>query len=167
MAGYISPRPGLTQHPLTIHAAAHMVDLVERANMLTWNSCHLGNLSSICIQNSNVPLRISLACRERRLWQSLLPSRLRRHRFRSRTRTGPLVYAHLISKKSCGIGHLQASQCSIRGSVPDRSRVTSVLGYVKSSKVSNIDRQVRSPRSMFADLRTATSTIDDRERCMS
>ena len=32
MAGYISPRPGFTQHPLTIHAAAHMVDLVERAN---------------------------------------------------------------------------------------------------------------------------------------
>ena len=32
MAGYISPRAGFTQHPLTIHAAAHMVDLVERAN---------------------------------------------------------------------------------------------------------------------------------------
>jgi hypothetical protein len=32
MAGYISPRPGFTQHPLTIHAAAHMVDLLERAN---------------------------------------------------------------------------------------------------------------------------------------
>jgi hypothetical protein len=32
MASYISPRPGFTQHPLTIHAAAHMVDLVERAN---------------------------------------------------------------------------------------------------------------------------------------
>jgi len=32
MAGYISPRPGFTQHPLTIHAAAHMVDLVERSN---------------------------------------------------------------------------------------------------------------------------------------
>ena len=31
MASYISPRPGFTQHPLTIHAAAHMVDLVERA----------------------------------------------------------------------------------------------------------------------------------------
>jgi hypothetical protein len=31
MAGYISPRPGFTQHPLTIHAAAHMVDLVERS----------------------------------------------------------------------------------------------------------------------------------------
>ena len=31
MAGYISPRPGFTQHPLTIHAAAHMIDLVERA----------------------------------------------------------------------------------------------------------------------------------------
>jgi len=32
MAGYIFPRPGFTRHPLTIHAAAHMVDLVERAN---------------------------------------------------------------------------------------------------------------------------------------
>jgi hypothetical protein len=32
MAGYISPRPGFTQHPLTLHDAAHMVNLVERAN---------------------------------------------------------------------------------------------------------------------------------------
>ena len=32
MATYIYPRPGFTQHPLTIHAAGHMVDLVERAN---------------------------------------------------------------------------------------------------------------------------------------
>jgi hypothetical protein len=31
MAAYISPRPGVTHHALTIHAAAHMVDLVERA----------------------------------------------------------------------------------------------------------------------------------------
>jgi hypothetical protein len=31
MAAYISPRPGFTHHPLTTHAAAHMVDLVERA----------------------------------------------------------------------------------------------------------------------------------------
>ncbi len=31
MAAYISPRPGFTQHPLTTHAAAHMIDLVERA----------------------------------------------------------------------------------------------------------------------------------------
>jgi hypothetical protein len=31
MAAYISPRPGFTQHPLTIHAAVHMIDLVERA----------------------------------------------------------------------------------------------------------------------------------------
>jgi len=31
MAAYISPRPGLTHHPLTTHAAAHMIDLVERA----------------------------------------------------------------------------------------------------------------------------------------
>ena len=32
LAGYISPRSGFTQHPLTIHAAAHMDDLVKRAN---------------------------------------------------------------------------------------------------------------------------------------
>jgi hypothetical protein len=31
MATYISPRPGFTQHPLTIHAAAQMISLVERA----------------------------------------------------------------------------------------------------------------------------------------
>jgi hypothetical protein len=31
MAAYISPRPGFTQHPLTVHAARHMIDLVERA----------------------------------------------------------------------------------------------------------------------------------------
>jgi hypothetical protein len=32
MASYISPRPGFTHHPLTTHAAAHMVDLGERAS---------------------------------------------------------------------------------------------------------------------------------------
>lgn len=31
MAAYISPRPGFTHHPLTIRAAAHMNDLVDRA----------------------------------------------------------------------------------------------------------------------------------------
>ena len=31
MAAYISPRPGFTRHPLTIHAAAQMMHLVERA----------------------------------------------------------------------------------------------------------------------------------------
>jgi hypothetical protein len=31
MAAYISPRPGSTEHPLTIHAANHIVQLVERA----------------------------------------------------------------------------------------------------------------------------------------
>lgn len=31
MARYIAPRPGFTRHPLTTHAAAHMVDLLERA----------------------------------------------------------------------------------------------------------------------------------------
>lgn len=31
MAAYISPRPGFTHHPLTIHAADQMIDLIERA----------------------------------------------------------------------------------------------------------------------------------------
>ena len=31
MAGYISPRPGFTPHPLTLQAADHMVELVDRA----------------------------------------------------------------------------------------------------------------------------------------
>jgi hypothetical protein len=31
MAAYISPRPGFTQHPLTVHAAAQMNDSVDRA----------------------------------------------------------------------------------------------------------------------------------------
>ena len=33
MAAYVSPRPGFTHHPLTIHAASHMIDLVERAEL--------------------------------------------------------------------------------------------------------------------------------------
>jgi hypothetical protein len=31
MAAYISPRPGFTQHPLTVRAAAQMIDLIDRA----------------------------------------------------------------------------------------------------------------------------------------
>jgi hypothetical protein len=31
MAAFISPRPGVTHHPLTIHAANQMIDLVDRA----------------------------------------------------------------------------------------------------------------------------------------
>ena len=31
MASYISPRPGFTHHPLTIQAAIHMNNLVDRA----------------------------------------------------------------------------------------------------------------------------------------
>ena len=31
MAAYISPRPGFTDHPLTVHAATQMTDLVERS----------------------------------------------------------------------------------------------------------------------------------------
>ncbi|WP_372785563.1 hypothetical protein [Phenylobacterium sp.] len=32
MAAYIAPRPGFTHHALTTRAAAHMIDLVERAS---------------------------------------------------------------------------------------------------------------------------------------
>ena len=32
MAAYICPRAGVTQHPLTVHAASQMVHLLERAN---------------------------------------------------------------------------------------------------------------------------------------
>jgi hypothetical protein len=31
MAEYISPRPGFTPHPMTLHAAAQMVGMIERA----------------------------------------------------------------------------------------------------------------------------------------
>jgi hypothetical protein len=31
MAAYISPRRGFTQHPLTTHAAAQMIDLADRS----------------------------------------------------------------------------------------------------------------------------------------
>ena len=31
MAAYISPRPGFTHHPLTVHAATQMINLVEFA----------------------------------------------------------------------------------------------------------------------------------------
>jgi len=31
ITGYISPRPGFTHHPLTVRAASHMGDLVERS----------------------------------------------------------------------------------------------------------------------------------------
>lgn len=31
MAAYISPRPGYTQHPLTVQAATHMTEIADRA----------------------------------------------------------------------------------------------------------------------------------------
>lgn len=37
MAAFILPRAGYTRHPLTIHAAVHMVNLVERAE--SFRSC--------------------------------------------------------------------------------------------------------------------------------
>lgn len=35
MASYITPRDGFTRHPLTVHAAAHVTDLIERASRFT------------------------------------------------------------------------------------------------------------------------------------
>ena len=32
IASFISPRPGFTHHPLTIHAATQMIDLLNRAS---------------------------------------------------------------------------------------------------------------------------------------
>ena len=32
MASYISPRPGFTPHPLTLHAAGQMVHLIQRSD---------------------------------------------------------------------------------------------------------------------------------------
>jgi hypothetical protein len=31
MASIITPRVGVTRHPLTIHAAAHITDLIDRS----------------------------------------------------------------------------------------------------------------------------------------
>lgn len=42
MAAYISPRPGSTQHPLTIHAAAQMIHLVERSGHFRTNASAIG-----------------------------------------------------------------------------------------------------------------------------
>lgn len=33
MAAYITPRPGNTRHPLTIKAAGHIINLVQRASL--------------------------------------------------------------------------------------------------------------------------------------
>lgn len=40
MAAFITPRDGFTRHPLTIHAAAHMVNLVERAELFRDGEAH-------------------------------------------------------------------------------------------------------------------------------
>ena len=45
MAAYISPRPGVTHHALTMHAAAHMVDLVARAQHFRDMELQTGPLS--------------------------------------------------------------------------------------------------------------------------
>lgn len=39
MATYISPRPGATAHPLTLHAAAQMRHLVERSHRFRAMPC--------------------------------------------------------------------------------------------------------------------------------
>ena len=43
MANYITPRQGITPHPLTIHASSHMIQLIERANhfeSIQHNNCN-------------------------------------------------------------------------------------------------------------------------------
>ena len=43
MANYITPRQGITPHPLTIHASTHMIQLIERANhfqSIQHNNCN-------------------------------------------------------------------------------------------------------------------------------
>jgi hypothetical protein len=42
MASYISPRPGFTPHPLTISAAGHMNDLVQRSSRFNRRSALSG-----------------------------------------------------------------------------------------------------------------------------
>ncbi len=49
IAEYIAPRPGFTPHRLTIHAAARMTSLIERAG-------HLGNLQSAATNVGDPPL---------------------------------------------------------------------------------------------------------------
>ena len=43
LANYITPRQGITLHPLTIHASTHMTQLIERANhfqSIQHNNCN-------------------------------------------------------------------------------------------------------------------------------
>ena len=49
IAEYIAPRPGFTPHRLTIHAAARMTSLIERAG-------HLRNLQSAATNVADPPL---------------------------------------------------------------------------------------------------------------
>jgi hypothetical protein len=48
LAAHISPRPESTQHPLTIHAARHMLNMVERAE-------HFGATETACHHVSSTP----------------------------------------------------------------------------------------------------------------
>jgi hypothetical protein len=48
LADQISPRPASTQHPLTLHAARHMLSMVERAE-------HIGTMETACHQVSCTP----------------------------------------------------------------------------------------------------------------
>ena len=49
MAAYISPRPGHTPHPLTIHAAARMISLIKGAG-------HLRELSAAWQSDDGMPV---------------------------------------------------------------------------------------------------------------
>jgi tellurite resistance-related uncharacterized protein len=77
MADYISPRPGFTQHPLTVRAAGHIVDLVNRA--IHYRS--VDRVTSAAAPTSTTPYKSTPVFDE-----STLPAGLRReHRTKAGT----------------------------------------------------------------------------------
>lgn len=57
VAAFISQRPGFTQHPLTIHATACMINLVERAGLLREFRFGLANIEDSSARPTPVPSR--------------------------------------------------------------------------------------------------------------
>ena len=67
MAACISPRPGFTPHPLTIHAAAHMIDIVNRSHQFR------GQAHVVSVPSAPIPYKCTPVFDER-----TLPAGLRR-----------------------------------------------------------------------------------------
>lgn len=67
MAAFISPRPGSTPHPLTIHAAAHMIDIVNRSDQFR------GHDQTMRVPPASIPYKCSPVFDE-----NTLPAGLRR-----------------------------------------------------------------------------------------